>query len=81
MPYLSQAIYDGGTGTNKIIANNQGADASITGSVRLNGTVGFNGTAPVAKPMVSGAKGGNAALASLLTAMASYGLISDSTSA
>ena len=49
--------------------------------VRMNGTVGFNNTAPIAKPTVSGAKGGNAALASLLTALASYGLITDSTGA
>jgi hypothetical protein len=49
--------------------------------IALNSTVGFNGTAPVAKPTVTGAKGSNAALASLLTALASYGLITDSTTA
>jgi hypothetical protein len=43
------------------------------------GTHGFNGTAAIAKPTVSGAKAGNAALASLCTALASYGLITDST--
>ncbi|MER8846056.1 hypothetical protein [Mesorhizobium australicum] len=41
--------------------------------------IGFNGTAPVAKPTVTGAKGGNAALTSLLTQLASTGLITDST--
>ena len=41
-------------------------------------TVGFNGTTPVAKPAVTGAKSGNAALASLLAALASMGLITDS---
>lgn len=41
-------------------------------------TVGFCGTTPVAKPTVTGSKGGNAALASLLTALASMGLITDS---
>ncbi len=43
--------------------------------------VGFNGTAPIVKPTVTGAKGSNAALASLLSALAAYGLITDSTSA
>jgi hypothetical protein len=40
--------------------------------------MGFNGTAPVAKPTVTGAKGGNTALGSLLTALAAYGLVTDS---
>lgn len=42
---------------------------------------GFYGAAPVAKPTVTGAKGGNAALASLITALANLGLITDGTSA
>ncbi len=42
-------------------------------------TVGFCGTTPIAKPTISGSKGGNAALASLLTALANMGLITDST--
>jgi hypothetical protein len=41
-------------------------------------TVGFNSAAPIAKPTVTGSKGANAALASLLTALASYGLVTDS---
>jgi hypothetical protein len=40
--------------------------------------LGFNGTAAVAKPTVTGGKGANAALASLLTALAAYGLVTDS---
>jgi hypothetical protein len=48
---------------------------------QFGGTVGFNGAAPAAKPTVTGAKGSNAALASLLTALAAYGLVTDSTSA
>jgi hypothetical protein len=47
---------------------------------KIAGQVGFQGTNPIAKPTVTGAKGGNAALASLLTALANYGLITDSTS-
>jgi len=42
--------------------------------------VGFCNTSPIEKPTVSGSRGGNAALASLLTALENYGLITDSTS-
>lgn len=41
--------------------------------------LGFFNTPPVAKPTVTGAKGGNAALTSLLTKLANLGLITDST--
>lgn len=44
-------------------------------------TRGFFGASPVAKPTVSGAKGGNAALGSLLSALAGLGLITDSSTA
>jgi hypothetical protein len=40
--------------------------------------LGVLGTAAVAKQVVTGAHGGNAALQSLLTALAAYGLITDS---
>lgn len=43
--------------------------------------IGVNGTAPVAKPNITGSRGGNAALANLLTALASVGHITDSTTA
>lgn len=43
--------------------------------------MGFYAATPVAKPTVSGAKGSNAALGSLLTALANLGLITDSSSA
>lgn len=44
-------------------------------------SVGFNGSAAVAKQTVTGSRGGNAALASALTALATYGLITDSSTA
>lgn len=47
----------------------------------LGTTLGFYGAAAVAKPTVTGSRGGNAALASLLTALANLGLITDSTTA
>lgn len=43
--------------------------------------LGFYGTAAAAKPTVTGSRGGNDALASLLTALADLGLITDSSSA
>lgn len=46
---------------------------------RFNSTgFAFHDSAPVAKPAVTGSRGGNAALASLITALASLGLITDS---
>jgi hypothetical protein len=46
------------------------------------GGLGVHGTAASAtKPTVTGAKGSNAALASLLTALVGYGLVNDSTTA
>ena len=66
----------GAASTNAIVLGQSG-----TGGIQVNGNMGFNSTAPIAKPTVSGAKGGNAALASLLTALASYGLVTDTTTA
>ncbi len=42
--------------------------------------IGFLGAAAVARPTVTGSRGGNAALASLLTQLATLGLITDSSS-
>jgi hypothetical protein len=42
--------------------------------------VGFHGTDPQAKGTVTGSRGGNAALASLLTILANKGLLTDSSS-
>lgn len=51
-----------------------------TNQIQGNATgLGFFAGAPVAKPTVTGAKGGNAALTSLLAALANLGLITDST--
>lgn len=52
-------------------------DIAIGGS---GASIGFFGTGPTSKPVVSGSRGGNAALASLLTALANLGLITDSSS-
>lgn len=53
----------------------------FAGNVALpaSGDLGFYGTTPAAKPVVTGSKASGAALASLLTGLASLGLITDST--
>lgn len=51
---------------------------NIASGLAVTGNTGFNGATPIAKPTVTGSKGANAALASLLSALASYGLITDS---
>ena len=48
---------------------------------KAGGTLGFMGTGGNTKQTITGSRGGNAALASLLTALASHGLITDSTTA
>jgi hypothetical protein len=67
-----------------------GASATIAGMLTVSragalavvGSFGaWNTTPPAAKPTVTGAKGSNAALASLMTALAAYGLVTDSTTA
>jgi len=53
-----------------------------SGDARFNAQIGFNNTAPIAKPTVSGSRADpEAALANLLTALANYGLITNSTTA
>lgn len=42
--------------------------------------IGFFGTPKISKPVVSGSKGANAALASLMTALANLGLVTNNTS-
>jgi hypothetical protein len=49
--------------------------------VQLMARVGFNTTAPIAKPAVAGAWAGNTAGKALCVALASYGLITDNTTA
>ena len=47
-------------------------------NLKLANLVGFNNTEPISKPIVTGSRGGNVALASLLTALANYGLVTNS---
>lgn len=68
-------IYHYGSGEVQIVSGGV-TRFRITGS-----GVGFQGAAPLVKPTVAGSRGGNAALASLITALANYGLITDSSTA
>jgi hypothetical protein len=68
------AVQVDGTGEGNILTDNFVAANPVTFQ-----RVGFNNTGPPAKPTVTGAKGGNAALASLMTALAAYGLVTDTT--
>lgn len=52
-----------------------------SGGAFFAGNIGFFNSAPAAKPTITGSRGGNAALASLLTGLASLGLITNSTTA
>ncbi|HSE61122.1 MAG TPA: glycosyl hydrolase family 28-related protein [Candidatus Saccharimonadales bacterium] len=69
-------LYRGGSGV--LVTD---GTMTVGGSLQHNGSAaGFYGTTAISKPTVSGSKGGNAALASLITALANLGLINDSTS-
>jgi hypothetical protein len=59
--------------------NNSTIRCTCTGAPSSTPKIGFFGATPVALPGVGGSRGGNAALASLLTALASLGLIINST--
>lgn len=52
---------------------------TITGNFEIQGNVGFYNTTPVNKPIVTGSKGANAALTSLMSALSALGLVTDST--
>lgn len=54
-------------------------DFRVNGALRITSSIGFFNTAPGGKPTVSGSRGANAALASLLTGLAGLGLVTDST--
>lgn len=85
-------LYVDGTATNYLAGNvlvgtttdgmTAGGSLAIAKDLAHRGTLlGFYNSAPAAKQTVTGSRGGNAALASLLTALATLGLITDNTSA
>lgn len=72
---LAVGDYDAPDGDRKVAS-----DLYVGGKVEITGNVGFYGTSAVAQQIVNGSRGGNAALASLLTALENLGLIVDYTS-
>ena len=68
-------VLQAGTGTTLQAAGS----ITVAGALSVTGNVGFFGTTATTKPTVTGSKGSNAALASLLTALANVGLVTDST--
>lgn len=82
---IIQAGLGGGAGVNGEVSlgvQGLGTGVAVT-TAALGGAiaVGFFGQAPAAKPTITGSRGGNAALASLLTALATLGLITNNTTA
>lgn len=76
---VSPIVYVGSLGqqeSNRV--NITGGTVGAT-TMTVSGNVGFYGTAAAAKPTVAGSRGANAALASLLTGLASLGLVNDTT--
>ncbi len=71
-----------GTGAVQLQAGGSNIIVALPGGASLGtvtGTLGFYSTGGAVNPTITGAKGGNAALGSLLTALSSLGLITDST--
>lgn len=71
-------VQDVTAGANRLFVSTAGVFQFQVGAEVL-GSVGFFGTAAQTKKIVTGSRGGNAALASLLTELAAYGLITNST--
>ena len=69
-----------GTGEGGLFANNYAQQAMRWSSSGSAAKLGFFGASVIEKPVVTGSKGGNAALDSLLIQLANLGLITNSTS-
>lgn len=70
------------TSNARIFTDKRGTGTAVSLIVQKSGgTLGFLGTGGVTKQIITGSRGGNVALASLLTALAAHGLITDSTTA
>jgi len=69
-------LYTSGTSTTVVRSVGAGVQICSQNTQKL----AFYGTTPIAQPTVTGSKGGNAALTSLMTALANLGLVINSTS-
>lgn len=61
------------------ITDNIFLGSNSTTSLTIHSKIGFYSATPIVKPTITGSKGGNAALTSLLSALSSFGLIINST--
>jgi hypothetical protein len=76
MPHNQPNVHDYAPTVPLIAWQHDGSDR-----ISFNGTgLAFNDKAPIAKPTVTGSRGGNSALQSLLSALENLGLIKDATS-
>ena len=85
-PALSIQGSDNSAGTFPVAVHNQSGTVCFSvnnsGFVGIGGGAGFFGAPGVpTKPTITGSRGGNLALAGLLTALANYGLLNDGTGA
>lgn len=79
--FVISPVPNGSTTPAAALVVHDNARLQIIGALDHDGSqAGFYGTAPVSKPTVTGSRGGNAALASLLTALADLGLVTNSSS-
>lgn len=77
-----QTVQDGSTTPTTRMTVHHDGRVEIENTLDHDGTlIGLNGSAPVAKGTITGSRGGNVALANLLTYLASRGDITDSTTA
>jgi hypothetical protein len=77
---LSVQAGAGGVSGNLRLEAFQNILITATSAVNISGAqMGFYGQTPISRPTVTGSRGGNAALTSLITSLASLGLIIDST--
>lgn len=65
--------------TVQLVSNGSASRGIFIGTSTLYDRVGFFGNTPISRPTVTGSRAGNAALASLMTTLATYGLVVDST--
>lgn len=78
VPTMSYGVKEIGSANNNVILGNRMYGYRLAEFLRAGaGTVAFLGT----RPTVSGSKGGNTALASLISALSTAGVINDSTTA
>ena len=74
-------ITAGASSANNLFMSALGTGPIVINNLKISGNIGFNNTPPIAKPTLTGAKGSNAALASVIAALVAYGLATDTTTA